>query len=119
MAEIDKALGTNNRESQRRRALSKMDDSISERTTLISTTSSPVNTSNMNKLYDRNYARFNESPIIWTYLKQQWQDHTAGNVTKKTSPKEKNENFDNSGRKTDTATTTPIPRARAEEIQSS
>jgi hypothetical protein len=32
----------------------------------------------------------NELPSLWTYLKQLWQDHTASNVTKKISPKEKN-----------------------------
>jgi hypothetical protein len=70
MAEIDKALGANNRESRRRRALSKMDDFISEQTTIKSTTSSPVTTSSIKKLYDGNYGMLNELPTIWTYLKQ-------------------------------------------------
>jgi hypothetical protein len=45
MAEIDKALGTNNRESRRRRVLIKVDGPISERTAIKSTTSFSVTTS--------------------------------------------------------------------------
>ena len=54
MAEIDKALGFNKNENRRRRALNNVDSSMSEHTTIKSTTSFPLTTSRKNKLYDGN-----------------------------------------------------------------
>jgi hypothetical protein len=117
MAEIDKALGFNKKESRRRRALNNVDSSISEYTTIKSTTSFPLTTSRKNKLYDGNYAMLNELPSIWTYLRQLWQDHTARNITKKISPKEEKENIDKPQK--ETRTITPKSEKRIEKIQPS
>ena len=82
MAEIDKALGLNKNENRRRRALNNVDSSMSEQTTIKSTTSYSLTTSKQNKLYDGNYAMLNELPSLWTFLKELWQNHAEQNVTK-------------------------------------
>jgi hypothetical protein len=78
------ALGTSTKEDRKKRSANNIEYLSRDFTAMKSIENPKLLTTRKRKPYDGNYAKLNELPSLWTFLKELGQNHAENNVTERT-----------------------------------